>query len=224
MTLLEASDALGGKVRPHVIDGIELDAGAESFATRGGTVAHLVTELGLGHDIVVPTAAGAWLATAAGTVLPLPKAGLLGIPSVPLAKDVIAVVGLAGALRAQLDSLLSGLVASKEPSFGRLVRKRMGSAVLDRLVAPVATAIHSTHPDDLQADLVAPRLRAAMLAEGSLSKGVLALRGAAPAGAAVQGIRGGVFRLAEALAAEISCTRTSRCASARASPERMPHP
>ena len=203
VTLLESGGALGGKVRPHVIDGIELDAGAESFATRGGTVAALATELGLGPDIVAPTAAGAWLATAAGTVLPLPKAGLLGIPSVPLAKDVIAVVGLAGALRAQLDSLLSGFVASKEPSFGRLVRKRMGSAVLDRLVAPVATAIHSAHPDDLLVDLVAPRLRTAILAEGSLSKAVLTLRGAAPAGAAVQGIRGGVFRLVDALASEL---------------------
>lgn len=203
VTLLEASDRLGGKVRPHTVGGIESDAGAESFATRGGTVAALVDELGLGHALVAPAATGAWLQPAAGPAVPLPTAGLLGIPSVPLASDVIAIVGLPGALRAQLDSLMSGFVGSKERSLGRLVRKRMGRAVLDRLVAPVAGAIHSRHPDDLDVDTVAPRLRDAVLSEGTLARAVQVTRAAAPAGAAVQGLSGGVFLLVDALAAQV---------------------
>lgn len=204
VTLVEASDRLGGKVQPHTVGGIELDAGAESFASRGGTVAALATELGLGPSIVTPTGSGAWLQPASGNAMPLPSAGLLGIPSVPLSREVIAIVGTAGALRAQLDGLMLGFVGSKERSLGRLVRKRMGHAVLDRLVAPVATAIHSAHPDDLDVDVVAPRLRTAVLSEGSLAKAVLTLRGAAPAGAAVQGIDGGVFRLVEAIVADLA--------------------
>lgn len=204
VTLLEASDHLGGKVRPHTVGGIELDAGAESFATRAGTVAALVSEVGLGYALVSPAAAGAWLQPATGPALPLPEAGLLGIPSVPLASDVIAIVGLPGALRAQLDSLMSGFVGSKERSLGRLVRKRMGRAVLDRLVAPVAGAIHSRHPDDLDVDTVAPRLREAVLSESTLARAVQVTRAAAPAGAAVQGLHGGVFLLVDALAAQVT--------------------
>ena len=200
VTLLEASDRLGGKVRPHTVGGIELDAGAESFATRGGTVAALVGELGLGHALVTPAAGGAWLLPADSPAVPLPKAGLLGIPSVPLAKDVIAVIGVRGALRAQLDSLMSGFVGSKERHLGPLVRKRMGRAVLDQLVTPVVGAIHSRHPDDVEIDTVAPRLREAVLSEATLARAVQLTRAAAPAGAAVQGLYGGVHLIVEALA------------------------
>nr|WP_161884883.1 FAD-dependent oxidoreductase [Marisediminicola antarctica] len=203
VTVVEGSDRLGGKVAAHTLGGIETDAGAESFATRRGTVADLVTELGLAGALVLPNTGGAWLQPRTGAALPLPKAGLLGIPSVPLASDVIRIVGLGGALRAQLDALMSGFVGSRERSLGAVVRKRMGRAVLDRLVTPVAGAIHSAHPNDLDVDVVAPRLRTAMLSEGSLAKAVLTLREAAPAGSAVQGLSGGLFQLIDALAREL---------------------
>jgi len=199
VTLFEAADRLGGKVVPHIVGGLELDAGAESFASRRGTVAALLATLGMSEAIVPPAAAGAWLQPASGAAVPLPKASILGIPSVPLARDVIRIVGLGGALRAQLDALLSGFVGSRERNLGALVRKRMGRRVLDRLVAPVAGGIHSAHPDTLDVDVVAPRLRTIMLAEGSLAKAVLTMRESAPAGSAIQGISGGLFRLTRAL-------------------------
>ena len=62
VTVLEASDRLGGLVRSADVAGMTLDVGAESFATRGGHVRTLVEEVGLGDDIVPPDAAGAWLA------------------------------------------------------------------------------------------------------------------------------------------------------------------
>ncbi|MBC7724142.1 MAG: FAD-dependent oxidoreductase [Burkholderiaceae bacterium] len=203
VTLVEAGSRLGGKVASHTVGGIRLDSGAESFATRLGTVSTLLTELGLSGDIVQPVAGGAWLQPLTGPAVPLPQASLLGIPSVPLARDVIRVVGLPGALRAQLDALLSGFVGSRERNLGALVRKRMGRAVLDRLVAPVAGGIHSAHPDSLDVDIVAPRLRTILLAEGSLAKAVLTVREKAPAGSAVQGLVGGIFRLVDALAADL---------------------
>ncbi len=199
VTLLEASDHLGGKVARHIVGGIPLDSGAESFATRRGTVADLARQLGLDTAIEHPNPQGAWLQAANGVARPLPKTGLLGIPSTPLATDVIRVIGFAAALRAQLDLLLLGFVGAKEQNLGRLVRKRMGRGVLERLVAPITLGIHSKHPDDLEVDVVAPGLRAAMLDNGGLAGAVRALRVAAPAGSAVAGIRGGMFELVEAL-------------------------
>jgi len=199
VSLIEASDHLGGKIARHTVAGLALDAGAESFATRRNTVADLARQLGLDSEITPPNPQGAWLQNAEGHAYPLPRTGILGIPGTPLAADVIAVIGFWAALRVQLDQLMLGFIASKERNLGRLVRRRMGRRVLERLVAPVTLGIHSRHPDELDVDVVAPGLRAAMLATGSLSHGVRRMRDAAPAGTAVSGIAGGMYSLVEAL-------------------------
>ncbi|WP_434315787.1 protoporphyrinogen/coproporphyrinogen oxidase [Leifsonia sp. P73] len=202
VTVLEASGRVGGSVAPLELGGITVDAGAESFATRGGHVAALLTELGLADDVVEPNPAGAWVRNGSRTV-PLPKAGLLGIPSSPLATDVVAAIGWGGAVRAYVDRLLPVLKIGQERKLGTLVRKRMGSKVLTELVSPVVTGVYSADPDDLDVDVVAPGLNAALTRLGSLSGAVGELRAAAKAGSAVGGIRGGMWRLPAALAADI---------------------
>ena len=71
----------------------------------------------------------------------------------------------------------------------------MGAAVLERLVAPVATGVYSAQPDGLDVAVVAPGLNQALTRTGSLSGAVAELRSAAKAGSAVGGIRGGMWRL-----------------------------
>jgi oxygen-dependent protoporphyrinogen oxidase len=96
-----------------------------------------------------------------------------------------------------------GFIGSKERTLGRLVRRRMGSAVLERLVAPVTLGIHSRHPDELDVDVVAPGLRRAMIGAGSLAHGVRELRESAPAGTAVSGLTGGIYGFVEALVSDL---------------------
>ncbi len=203
VTVLEASDHLGGTLTEHVVGGLILDKGAESFATRRGTVARLATSLGLADDVVEPSPAGAWLRRADGSAVPLPATSLLGIPGVPLASDVLAVVGPRAAWRAMLDELIPGTVGARSRTLGELVRTRMGQGLLDALVTPVVQGIHSRHPDELDLDRIAPGLRQALLREGSLARAVRDLRTSATAGSAVQGIRGGVHRLVIELAADL---------------------
>jgi len=141
VTVLESADRLGGQVARHSVGGIDLDAGAESFATRGGTVADLATRIGLGGDIVRPAELPAWLYRADGTAKPLPATSVLGIPGVAFAQDVIDAIGLRAAVRAQLDVLLPSLIGSRSATIGELVRRRMGSAVVEQLVAPVVRGV-----------------------------------------------------------------------------------
>ena len=208
VTLLEASDQLGGSVRRlelALADGsqVTVDAGAESFATRGGHVANYLDELHLDGETVQPNPAGAWLQLP-GRAVPTPKGGMLGIPSSPLAKDVIAAIGWGGALRAYLDRLLPPVKIGQEHNLGRLVEKRMGRAVLENLVAPVTTGVYSAAPDQLDVAVVAPGLNPALTRTGSLSGAVMELRSGGPskAGSAVGGIRGGMWRLADAVATD----------------------
>jgi oxygen-dependent protoporphyrinogen oxidase len=204
VVLVESSGELGGMIRRHTVGGIDLDMAADSFATRTDAVGRLAIELGLGNDVVAPDPRGAWLMTRDGRTSPIPATGLLGIPSTPMAADVLAVVGQKGGLRAQMDSLLPAPVGAKASSLGELVRRRMGERVLDDLVVPIAGGVHSTHPDQLDPDRVAPGLRAALLREGSLARAVLSLRARAAAGTPVQGIRGGTVRLVDELVADMA--------------------
>lgn len=223
VVVLESRDRLGGCVAAHEVAGLRLDAGAESFATRSPAVGDLLTELGLGADVVTPTPVGAWVRLADRTV-PLPRAGVLGIPGRLWSRDVRAAIGVIGSLRATADRLLPGRVGlGPVPdsragrvtppggrSLGRLVRVRFGRRVHDRLVAPVVTGVHSARPDDVDLDLVLPGVRTALLRHGSvpgavsLASVVARTRAAAPAGSAVAGLTGGMNRLVTALAEDLA--------------------
>ncbi len=202
VTVFEASDRLGGLLRSADVAGLTVDVGAESFATRGGHVRALVDEVGLGDDIVTPEPGGAWLAgLPGGAAAPLPKGGLLGIPENPFAEDVLRIIGRRGAWRAYLDRLRPVLTIGGERSLGKLVRSRMGDLVIDRLVAPVTSGVYSANPDDIDVELAAPGLNAALTRAGSLSGAVGLVRGdrAGAPGSAVEGIAGGMTRLVDAL-------------------------
>lgn len=213
VTLLERRDVLGGCVGRIELDGLVLDSGAESFATRGGAVAELIAELGLADAVESPNPAGAWLVWPTGgqrgvgaklDAAPLPKTGMLGIPANPLGDDVRRIIGWNGSSRAYLDRLKPILRIGRAHSLGELVRDRMGEAVLNRLVTPISAGVYSTNPDDLDLDVVAPGLNEAMTRTGSLSGGVGQLLEERKAGTAVQGLAGGMHTLVDALLAQLA--------------------
>lgn len=204
VVVLEAGARVGGAVASAQVGGLDLDVGAESFATRTTAVADLLAELGLADDVVTPAAGGAWLHSGTRTV-PLPRTAVLGIPGDPWARDVRRVVGTLGAARAALDRVLPARIGTGDPdaTLADVVTARMGRRTLDRLVTPVVQGVHSAHPDALSADVV-PGLAAAVRRRGSLAGAVAAMRAAAPAGSAVAGVRGGMHRLVRALADDLT--------------------
>jgi len=202
VSVLEATDRLGGTLAPTTLAGSELDAGAESFATRGGGVATLLAELGLDGDVVAPEPATAWVQRARGGAVPLPASGLLGIPADLRDVDVVNALGAQGTARAQRDESLGPEVGADAVTLGELVVARMGEAVLERLVAPVVRGVYSREAHELTVEEASSTLRSALAEHGTLAAAVRSVRDAAPAGALVAGIRGGMFRLAASLVAE----------------------
>lgn len=208
VTVFESEMRLGGRIRSADHDGAAFDIGAEAFATRGGTVAELLAELGLENEVVRPAALGSWLVTADRAV-PLPPAGTLGIPAAPLSPASRRALGLAGALRAAVEPLLPRGFGARsgsgdaEATVGSVVRRRLGSRVLDRLVRPVCLGVHSSDPERLALGSV-PGLASAFERTGSLIAAARELRGSQQAaGGAVAGLRGGMTVLIDALAAEL---------------------
>ncbi|SEI51170.1 oxygen-dependent protoporphyrinogen oxidase [Arthrobacter sp. yr096] len=212
VTILEASQEWGGCVGSHVVAGLHLDSGAESFATRSTAVADLARELGLTDNIVAPHPGGAWVQLPDGPQ-ELPKTGVLGIPANPWDPEVRRSLGLMGAIRASADRWLPASVGTSVDvtSVSSLVRSRMGKKVLERLVAPVVGGVHSADPGLLDVDMVAPGLRAGIRKHGSLAAAVAAQRsvsqrkasGPAKAGSAVAGLKGGMNTLVAALVGDL---------------------
>ncbi|MDQ0755685.1 protoporphyrinogen oxidase [Arthrobacter sp. B3I4] len=236
-TVLEATGQWGGCVGSHVVAGLTLDSGAESFATRSSAVAHLAEELGLGPQIVPPNPGGAWVQLPDGP-RELPKTGVLGIPANPFDPEVRRSLGLFGSARAWFDAVLPASVgtAAEATSVADLVRARMGRRVLDRLVSPVVGGVHSADPALLDVDMVAPGLRDGIRTHGSLAAAVAAQRrgatggsqppgrqqpghqqpGPQKAGSAVAGLRGGMHTLVTALLAELQGHGVSLLSGTRA--------
>jgi len=198
VTVLEAAERVGGQLAPIEVGGVVIDAAAESYATRSDAVAALAA--GLGLETVLPLDSPAWLIGADGRAAPLPAASVLGIPAVPFAADVLATIGAAGAWRAQLDKLVPMRRPDRYPSLGDLVRRRMGPRVLERLVDPVVRGVHSAPASSIPIGAASPDLPQALRRTGSLAAAVADLRASSAAGSQVGGIRGGMHRLAEALA------------------------
>jgi oxygen-dependent protoporphyrinogen oxidase len=203
VVLAEAKDHFGGSVGAHRVGGMILDSGAESFATRNPSVSELIEELGLGGSTVAPARAGSWLHLPSGPIR-MPSSGILGIPANPRDPELGAALTPAGRRRAALDRIIPSSTGFNTRSLGALVRARMGRQVLENLVAPVTMGIHSSHPDQLDVDVVAPGLRAGLRQYGSLGAAAAVLRAQAPAGTQVGGLVGGMNQLSEALVSDLA--------------------
>ena len=218
VTVVEATGRLGGCVSTQHLtvpargeapeQRLELDAGAESFAVRVPAVPDLVAELGLSERVQAPNPAGSWLYLPQGAV-PAPRVGILGIPGDLDAPEVGQAVGPEALERARRDLTVPvdrwrQAVEDRTPvTVGELVRDRLGAGVLDTLVAPVVAGVHSADPETLDIRTVAPRLLETLVEHGSLSRAVAAQRAAAPPGAAVASLAGGLHALTDALARQI---------------------
>lgn len=204
----EASDHVGGLLRRGTLAGIDVDLGAESFATRTDAVASLVAELALDSpalELTEPRPGGAFLAVATedGPVrAPLPRRTVLGIPADPLAADVVALVGADAAARAahEIDLPAWTRPAGDEPSLFDLVAERCGPVVAERLVDTLCRSVYSRPASELRLSELHPGMWRALQAHGSLTAAAAELAGAGRAGAAVGGISGGMWLLPAALA------------------------
>jgi protoporphyrinogen/coproporphyrinogen III oxidase len=197
--VLEAGGRWGGKLAPLVLNGVRLDAGAESILARRPEGLDLVGALGLADHLVHPTAAQPQLLVG-GRLHALPSS-LLGIPT-----DV-----------SQLTGLLSdeGLrLAASEPerqvpafdhdvAIGRLVDERFGPEVTDRLLEPLLGGVYAGHSRSLSFNAVAPELFDRVKRGGSLSRHAQEAVKQSQQGPVFAGLIGGVSTLTDALIADL---------------------
>ncbi|UKY53327.1 protoporphyrinogen oxidase [Streptomyces inhibens] len=204
VTVLEASDRLGGKLRAGDIADVPVDLGAESMLARRPEAVDLARAVGLGDRLQPPATATASLWTR-DALRPMPKGHVMGVPGdlgLLAASGVISPEGMA---RIAEDETLARTEAGEDVAVGEYVAARLGREVVDRLVEPLLGGVYAGDAYRISMRAAVPQLFEAARTQRSLIEGVRALQAraaatAAPDGPVFMGIDGGIGTLPAAVA------------------------
>ena len=205
VTLLEAGDRLGGKLRSGELAGIPVDLGAESMLARRPEAVALARAVGLGTALQPPATAKAAIWTR-GELRPMPTGHLMGVPGDLDALAASGVVSAEGMARIAEDLTLAPTEIGDDVAVGAYIAERLGREVVERLVEPLLGGVYAGHADRLSLRAAVPQLLPLARRGGSLIEGVRALQAAAAAAGPAtpapvfQGIDGGIGRLPVAVA------------------------
>jgi oxygen-dependent protoporphyrinogen oxidase len=180
ITLLDAADRPGGKLRREPVAGVALDVGAESMLARRPEALDLMSELGLDGHVVHPatTSASIW---SRGDLHPLPKGTLMGIPSpAASARGILSAEEVA---RAESETPWDG-GDFDDVSVGDYVAARLGDAVVDRLVEPLLGGVYAGQARALSLRACLPQVYAATRRGETLTDTAAALSASAASDAA----------------------------------------
>jgi oxygen-dependent protoporphyrinogen oxidase len=201
VTVLEAGERLGGKLRTGEIAGARVDLGAESMLARRPEAVGLAREVGLGDRLQPPGTATASIWTR-GALRPMPKGHVMGVPGT--AEALEGVLSDEGLRRIRRDDHLPPTHLGEDVSVGRYVAARLGREVVDRLVEPLLGGVYAGDADLISMRSAVPQLFEEASRHVSLTEAVRAIQERAAAnqqtGPVFMGIDGGIGTLPGAVA------------------------
>jgi len=175
VTLMEASNRLGGKIRSGVFANAVVDLGPEALVARVPEAKALCEALGLAEEMVAPMLSKTFMWTR-GRLRELPDGLVFGVPTSPWAVARSGILSPPGVVRAGLDMLLPRSAFPPDPTVAEVISPRFGREAVDRLVEPLLGGIHAGRADRLSMASVAPHLAAAARQHRSLMVGLRAAR------------------------------------------------
>lgn len=196
VTLLEAGDRLGGKVRTDMIGDSLVEWGPDSFLAAKPGGRELCEMFGLVTVEPGPLASKTYLRLE-GRLRPLPRGLAMGVPTGlrPLVGTMRAgIIGPMAAARAGLEPLMPR--RAHQATVAEAARRRLGKKVARRLVEPLVMGVYGAPADEVAAEAV-PGLAEARSV-------VLAMaRRPVSNGPAFLSVQGGMERMIECLAASV---------------------
>ncbi|MFD4721092.1 protoporphyrinogen oxidase [Streptomyces sp. NPDC058423] len=202
VTLLEATDRLGGKLRVGEIAGAPVDLGAESMLARRPEAVALARAVGLGDRLQAPatTTASVWTRDA---LRPMPQGHVMGVPGNPEALS--GLLSAEGIARIGRERELPPAELGDDVAVGGFVAERLGREVVDRLVEPLLGGVYAGDAYRISMRAAVPALfDAARAAGGNLLAGVREVQRRAAerqeTGPVFMGIDGGIGTLPPAVA------------------------
>jgi len=199
VTLFEASDRLGGKIAETTVDGIVCPTGPDAFLSRRPEVADLAKRLGLGAELIHPSAGSARIYRN-GQLHRLPP-NVLGVPATAQL-EASGLISSAGAARASKDLTDIAPDPPGDETVGALVRRRLGDEVLEYLVDPLLGGINAGDSDRLSLEHGVPQLADLRRSGPSLMRAAAdrIARAQKPSAPVFTGVKGGLNRLLDTAA------------------------
>ena len=204
VTVIEASDRVGGKLLPGGIAGARVDFGAESMLARRPEAVALAREVGLDGRLQPPATATASIWTR-GALRPMPKGHVMGVPGT--ASALTGVLSDEGLARIERDADLPRTEVGEDVAVGEYVAARLGREVVDRLVEPLLGGVYAGDAYRISMRSAVPQLYQAAKSHDSLTQAVREIQARAAAaqqtGPVFMGIEGGVGSLPLAVAESV---------------------
>lgn len=204
VTVVEAAERLGGKLRAGEVAGVPVDLGAEALFARQPEAVELARSVGLAERLqpAATTASSVWTR---GALRPMPARLMMGVPGDPADVAPSGILSEEGLARIAKDRELPRTEVGEDIGVGEYVAKRLGQEVVDRLVEPLLGGLHAGGAERISMRAVLPQLLDAARSHDSLLDGIqdLQRRAAArpaPTGPLFMGIDGGIGLLPDALA------------------------
>ncbi|MFI7383925.1 protoporphyrinogen oxidase [Streptomyces sp. NPDC049813] len=201
VTVLEASDRLGGKLRAGEIAGVRVDLGAESMLARRPEAVGLAREVGLGERLQPPSTATASLWTRS-VLHPMPKGHVMGVPAA--ADALTGVLSEEGLARIGQEADLPPVELGDDVAVGEFVAARLGREVVDRLVEPLLGGVYAGDAYRISLRSAVPQLFEEARRHPTLTAAVRAIQARTAQhqqpGPVFMGIEGGIGTLPAAVA------------------------
>lgn len=186
ITLLEASDRLGGVIATDYLENFILEQGPDSFLTKQKPWAlDLCRRLGLASQVISTNDKHRKTYIVKNKKLyPLPDGFVMLAPTKFWPFIFSPVLSYKGKLRMALDLVLPAKKSSvpddsvQDESLANFVRRRFGREVLEQIAQPMIGGIYTANPETLSLDSTMPRFMELERKYGSVIKG-LALEGQA---------------------------------------------
>jgi oxygen-dependent protoporphyrinogen oxidase len=208
-TLFEAGSRLGGVISSTMVAGSTLEDGPDSFLTEKPAAAELCRELGLGDELIPSNDAQrkTWILVGKRLVA-LPDGLMFLIPTKLMSTAMTPLFSLGTKVRMAMELLHPPRKGDADESVASMVERHYGAEVVDRLAGPLLSGIYGGEASQLSARAVLPKLVEMEAKHGSLTRAMLAVMKARPAGgsaprATFTTLRGGLQQMIDALAGRL---------------------
>lgn len=159
--VLEAGERIGGKLFTVPFESGPTDMGAEAYLATRTDATEFFHELGLADSLVAPSGARSQF-FAGGQLRPMPRGGVMGIPSSAAGLEEILSIETRERIDAEHDADPIAWEVGSDQTVGALVRARYSDEVADVLVSALLGGVYSSSADDLGIRATVPALAQAL--------------------------------------------------------------
>lgn len=142
ITLIEASEKLGGKIQTVRRGGYVIERGPDSFLIRKQSMDKLAAELGIA-DQLERNATGQAYIFLHDHMHKIPAGAVMGIPTEIKPFVTSGLFSLTGKLRAAGDFVLPRSGVTGDQAVGAFFRRRFGTEVVENLIEPLLSGVYA---------------------------------------------------------------------------------